>query len=115
VSKSPTSYSTNHESKEAVCRVQSKNHLGRDAPGDATPELQWRHHVDLQGHGDTAVDRPLTDEPMAGDVAALMQDAGVKKADVFGYSMGGAYQLAIRQPAGRITRFTQNERKAVVS
>jgi pimeloyl-ACP methyl ester carboxylesterase len=44
-----------------------------------------------------------------------MQDAGVKKAEVFGYSMGGAYQLAIRHPAGRITRFTQFTQRTCTS
>lgn len=57
--------------------------------------------VDLQGHGRTAdVDRPITYERMADDVAAAMAAIGVPRADVFGYSMGAgvAYQLAIRHP-----------------
>jgi pimeloyl-ACP methyl ester carboxylesterase len=57
--------------------------------------------MDLQGHGRTAdVDRPITYEGMADDIAALMDAIGVSQADVFGYSMGGsaAYQLAIRHP-----------------
>ena len=57
--------------------------------------------LDLQGHGRTAdVDRPITYEAMADDVAAAMAALGVEQADVFGYSMGGgvAYQLAIRHP-----------------
>lgn len=62
--------------------------------------------LDLQGHGRTAdVDRPLTYEGMADDVAALMDAVGVPRADVFGCSMGGgvAYQLVIRHP-GRVDR-----------
>jgi pimeloyl-ACP methyl ester carboxylesterase len=58
--------------------------------------------VELQGHGHTAdVDRPLSYEQMADDVAALMRDLGTDQADVFGYSMGGgaALQLAMRHPA----------------
>lgn len=57
--------------------------------------------MDLQAHGRTAdIDRPITYEQMADDVAALMQEVGVAQADVFGYSMGAAlgYQLAIRHP-----------------
>jgi pimeloyl-ACP methyl ester carboxylesterase len=62
--------------------------------------------MDLQAHGRTAdVDRPITYEQMADDVAALMQTLGVAEADVFGYSMGGgvALQLAIRH-AERVRR-----------
>src|SRR5918999_2880277 len=47
--------------------------------------------VDLQGHGRTAdIDRPITYEQMADDVAALMEHLGVEQADIVGYSMGGA-------------------------
>lgn len=58
--------------------------------------------VDLQAHGRTndVLDRPLTYEQMADDVAALMAEIGVEKADIFGYSMGGstALQIAVRHP-----------------
>jgi pimeloyl-ACP methyl ester carboxylesterase len=57
--------------------------------------------VELQGHGRTAdVDRPLTYEQMADDVAALIGHLGIEQADVFGYSMGGgvALQVAVRHP-----------------
>jgi pimeloyl-ACP methyl ester carboxylesterase len=58
--------------------------------------------VDLQAHGRTndVADRPLSYEQMADDVAALMTEIGIEKADVFGYSMGGstALQIAIRHP-----------------
>jgi pimeloyl-ACP methyl ester carboxylesterase len=57
--------------------------------------------VELQGHGHTAdVDRPLSYEQMADDVAALIGHLGIERADVFGYSMGGgaALQLAMRHP-----------------
>ena len=57
--------------------------------------------TDLQGHGRTAdVDRPLSYEQMADDVAALMAHLGIAQADVVGYSMGGgvALQLAVRHP-----------------
>lgn len=57
--------------------------------------------VDLQGHGRTAdVDRPLSFESMADDIAALIQHLGLPRADVLGYSLGGgaAIQTAIRHP-----------------
>src|SRR5437016_8640439 len=58
--------------------------------------------VDLQGHGRTAdIDRPLSVELMADDIAALIKHLGLASADVMGYSLGGgaALQLAIRRPA----------------
>src|SRR5262245_32002996 len=57
--------------------------------------------VDLQGHGRTAdVDRPLSIETMADDIAALMKHIKLDRADVMGYSLGGgvALQMAIRHP-----------------
>jgi pimeloyl-ACP methyl ester carboxylesterase len=57
--------------------------------------------VELQGHGRTAdIDRPLSYEQMADDVAVLLRHLGIENADVFGYSMGGgvALQVAIRHP-----------------
>jgi pimeloyl-ACP methyl ester carboxylesterase len=57
--------------------------------------------VELQGHGRTAdIDRPLSYEQMADDVAALLRHLVTEKADVFGYSTGGgvAFQVSIRHP-----------------
>lgn len=57
--------------------------------------------VDLQAHGRTAdIDRPLRFELMADDIAALIRQLGIEKADVMGYSLGGgvALQTAIRHP-----------------
>jgi pimeloyl-ACP methyl ester carboxylesterase len=57
--------------------------------------------VDLQAHGRTAdIDRPLSYEMMADDIAALIGHLGLEKADVMGYSLGGgvALQTAIRHP-----------------
>ena len=57
--------------------------------------------VELQGHGHTAdIDRPLTYEAMADDIAALMKFLGIEQADVMGYSLGAgvALQTAIRHP-----------------
>jgi pimeloyl-ACP methyl ester carboxylesterase len=57
--------------------------------------------VELQGHGHTAdIDRPLSYEAMADDIAGLMKYLGISQADVMGYSLGGgvALQMAIRHP-----------------
>ncbi|MDR0360742.1 MAG: alpha/beta fold hydrolase [bacterium] len=57
--------------------------------------------VELQGHGRTAdIDRPLTYEAMADDVAALMQHLDIPHADVMGLSLGGgvALQTVFRHP-----------------
>ena len=58
--------------------------------------------VELQGHGRTAdIDRPMTLEVMADDVAAAIDQLGIETADIFGYSTGAAValQLVIRHPA----------------
>lgn len=55
--------------------------------------------IELQGHGHTAdINRPLSFEQMADDVAALIKHLGLENADVLGYSLGGgvALQTAIR-------------------
>jgi pimeloyl-ACP methyl ester carboxylesterase len=57
--------------------------------------------VELQAHGHTAdIDRPMTFEAMADDIAALVKHLGLAKADLLGYSMGGgvALRAAIRHP-----------------
>jgi pimeloyl-ACP methyl ester carboxylesterase len=72
--------------------------------GGIIPKLARTHKVyaiELQGHGRTTdIDRPITYANLADDVAAFMSAVGLKKADVFGYSMGAAVglQLAIRHP-----------------
>jgi len=73
--------------------------------GAIIPRLAKTHRVyavELQGHGRTTdIDRPITYPNLADDVAAFMDAIGMKKADVFGYSMGSVagLQLAIRHPA----------------
>src|SRR5215211_1139492 len=57
--------------------------------------------VDLQAHGRTAdIDRPLSFELMADDIAALIRYLEIEKADLMGYSLGGgvALQAAIWHP-----------------
>lgn len=50
--------------------------------------------VDLQAHGRTAdIDRPLSCEAMADDIGALIAYLGLPKADVMGYSLGGAVAI----------------------
>jgi pimeloyl-ACP methyl ester carboxylesterase len=73
--------------------------------GAIIPLLARTHRVyavELQAHGRTTdVARPITYPNLADDVAAFMDAVGLRKADVFGYSMGAAagLQLAIRHPA----------------
>src|SRR5262249_16802318 len=46
--------------------------------------------MDLQGHGRTAdIDRPMTCEQHADDIAALLKQLKVEQADFFGDSFGG--------------------------
>jgi pimeloyl-ACP methyl ester carboxylesterase len=50
--------------------------------------------VDLQGHGRTAdIDRPISIELMADDIAALIRHLGLDKPDLVGYSLGGGVAL----------------------
>ena len=72
--------------------------------GAIIPRLARTHKVyaiEFQGHGRTTdIDRPITYQNLADDVAAFMDSVGLAKADVFGYSMGAGagLQLAIRHP-----------------
>jgi pimeloyl-ACP methyl ester carboxylesterase len=57
--------------------------------------------VEMQGHGRTAdIERDISQENLADDVAALLDHLKIPKADLIGYSMGGgvAMQCAIRHP-----------------
>ena len=72
--------------------------------GAIIPKLAKTRRVyalEFQGHGRTTdIDRPITYQNLADDVAAFMDAVGLKQADVFGYSMGAGagLQLAIRHP-----------------
>jgi pimeloyl-ACP methyl ester carboxylesterase len=69
------------------------------------PKLSENHQViaaDLQAHGRTGdIDRPLSLEAMADDIAALLSKLRIEKADLMGYSLGGgvALRAAIEHPA----------------
>src|SRR6516162_6564297 len=57
--------------------------------------------IEMQGHGRTAdIKREFSDENLADDVAALLEQLKIPRADLIGYSMGGAVamQCAIRHP-----------------
>lgn len=75
-----------------------------EAMGELVPQLATTRRViavELQGHGHTAdIDRPMSFESMADDIAALITSLGLEQADLFGYSLGGsvALQTAIRHP-----------------
>ncbi len=72
--------------------------------GKIIPMLAKTHQVyaiEFQGHGHTEdIDRPITYDNLADDVSEFMDAVGIKKADVFGYSMGGqvGLKLAITHP-----------------
>src|SRR6478736_6604511 len=57
--------------------------------------------VEIQAHGHTAdIDRPLTFQQDADDIAELLKQLNISKADIFGFSNGGSttLQFAIRHP-----------------
>jgi len=58
--------------------------------------------VEMQAHGHTAdIDRPLSFEQDADDIAALLKHLNIDKAAIFGFSNGASttLQFAIRHPA----------------
>src|SRR5688572_10813938 len=67
--------------------------------GAIIPKLAQTHRVyalELQSHGRTTdIDRPITYQNLADDVAAFMDAVGLRKADVFGYSMGAGAGLQL--------------------
>ena len=73
--------------------------------------------VDLQGHGRTAdIDRPISTELMARDIAALIKYLKLDKPDVMGYSLGGgvAFFTALRYPelVGKLVIVSTNFRRS---
>jgi pimeloyl-ACP methyl ester carboxylesterase len=72
--------------------------------GRVLPVLAKTHQViavELQAHGHTAdVDRPLSFEQDADDVAELLKQLNITKTDIFGFSNGASttLEIAIRHP-----------------
>ena len=72
--------------------------------GRVIPLLAKSHKViavEMQAHGHTAdIDRPLSFEQDADDIAALLKVLHINKADIFGFSNGASttLQFAIRHP-----------------
>jgi len=72
--------------------------------GRVLPTLAKTHlviAVELQAHGHTAdIDRPLSFEQDADDVAELLKQLNINKADIFGFSNGASttLEIAIRHP-----------------
>ena len=72
--------------------------------GPVTGMLAANHQVivpDLQGHGRTAdIDRPIDVKLMADDIAALIDQLGLDRPDVVGFSLGGgvAFFVASKYP-----------------
>ena len=72
--------------------------------GKLLPSLAQTRQViafELQAHGRTAdIDRPLSLEQLADDVAAALRHLEIERADIFGYSTGAAVALhvVIRHP-----------------
>lgn len=86
--------------------------------GAPLAEMAKAHQViaiHLRGHGlSTDTDAPWSYEQMADDVAALMGELDIEKADVMGWSTGGgvAFQTAIRHPerVGKLIVISKNVR-----
>jgi pimeloyl-ACP methyl ester carboxylesterase len=72
--------------------------------GAVLPTLAQSRQViatEFQGHGRTGdIDRPLTSADLASDVVGLLEHLGIRRVDVFGFSVGGgvATYLAIKHP-----------------
>ena len=72
--------------------------------GRILPALVKTHKViavEMQAHGHTAdIDRPLSFEQDADDVAELLKQLHISKADIFGFSNGASttLEIAIRHP-----------------
>ena len=91
-------YEIRGEGKPAVFIHPVVGHCGlvRELPKNR----QWIC-MDLQGHGRTAdIDRPMTCEQHADDIALLLKHLEIEQADFFGDSFGGTIALmtAVRHP-----------------
>lgn len=97
-------YEVSGPAQAAPLIVLHGSYMNIPSMGAIIPALAKTHRVyalEFQGHGRTTdIDRPITYPNLADDVAAFMDAVGLKKADVFGYSMGAGagLQLVIRHP-----------------
>ena len=80
------------QSKNRPLLVLHGGFMTIEAMGPILPALAKGRQViavDLEGHGRTVdLDRPLNLDQMAADLAALLKQLGVEKADMLGFSMG---------------------------
>jgi pimeloyl-ACP methyl ester carboxylesterase len=84
--------------------------------------LAANHQVivpDLQAHGRTAdIERPLDIKLMADDIAALIDELGLEKPDLVGYSLGGgvAFFTAVKHPekVGRLVMASAHIRRDAI-
>jgi pimeloyl-ACP methyl ester carboxylesterase len=91
-------YEISGEGKSAVYIHPIVSHCGLIS--GLAKDRQWIA-MDLQGHGRTAdIDRPMTCEQHADDIAALLKHLKIERADFFGDSFGGtiAVMMAVRHP-----------------
>lgn len=89
-------YEISGQGKPAVYIHPFVSHCG--LVSGLTKNRQWIV-MDLQGHGRTAdIDRPMTCEQHADDIAALLKYLKIEQADFFGDSFGGtiAVMMAVR-------------------
>lgn len=93
-----------HGSGEPLVLLHGGGSTIESTYGRILPELARRHQViavELQAHGHTKdIDRQLSFEQDADDVATLLQHLQIQKAAIMGFSNGGttALQIAIRHP-----------------
>ncbi|MEV6510524.1 alpha/beta hydrolase [Streptomyces sp. NPDC051642] len=97
-------HGTEHEGRRPLVLLHGGMQTVGLTFGTMLPALSAERYViapELQGHGHTAdTDRPLTIPDLASDVAALLDELGVRQADFIGFSLGGvvALEIAVRHP-----------------
>src|SRR5690242_11657662 len=81
-----------HGSGQPLVLIHGGGSTIKSTFGRILPDLAKTHRViavELQAHGHTAdIDRPLSFEQDADDVAALLKQLHIEKADVMGFSNG---------------------------